>query len=112
LPCLARLLRVLEAVLPPVHDADDDGARFRRDLDEIQAGFVGDASSFFEGNDADLLSTGADETDGTEADLIVHPDFFVDSTPPSGPETMLFAGDPCRTAGLYHPCAGRPRRVP
>jgi hypothetical protein len=39
LPCLAGLLRGLEAVLAPVHDPHDDGARVGSHLDEIEAGF-------------------------------------------------------------------------
>src|SRR6516165_6060549 len=82
LPGLPRLLRRLEAVLAEVHDPHDDRAGLRRDLDEIEASFLRDAPGFFEGNDADLLTVGADETDGTEADLIVHANLIVDAAPP------------------------------
>jgi hypothetical protein len=69
-------------VLPPVHDADDDGARVRGDLDEIEAGFLGCAPCFFDGNDADLLAVGADETNGTQTDLVVDAYPLFDSAPP------------------------------
>ena len=79
---VAHLLRRFEAVLPVVHDADYDRAGVRSDLDEVEPRFFRDAPGFFDGNDADLLSFGADETDGTEADLLVHADLVVDAAPP------------------------------
>jgi hypothetical protein len=69
-------------VLPVVHDADHDGTRLRGHLDEVEAGLLGDSSCFIEGNDADLLAVGADESDRTQADLIVDAYLIVDSTPP------------------------------
>jgi hypothetical protein len=69
-------------VLPVVHDADDDRTRFGCDLDQVETGFLRDAPGFFDGNDADLFAAGADETDGTEADLVIDANLFVDATPP------------------------------
>jgi len=69
-------------VLAVVHDADDDRPGLGSDLDEVEPRLLRDAPRFFDGDDADLFSSGADQTDGTEADLLVHPNFIVDATPP------------------------------
>jgi hypothetical protein len=72
-------------VLAVVHDADHDRSGRGRHLDEIEASLFGGAARLIEGNDADLLSIGTDESDGAQMDLIVDTNFIVDSVvPPDG----------------------------
>jgi hypothetical protein len=70
-------------VLAPVHQLHDDRARVRGDLDEIEALLFRDAAGFFDGEDAVLGTVGADQSDGTQTDLVIDPDLIVDATPPS-----------------------------
>jgi len=62
----------------PVHDADHDRPGVRRHLDEIEAGIGRDAAGFFDGDDADLLTIGTDETDGAQPDLFVDTNLVLD----------------------------------
>jgi hypothetical protein len=69
-------------MLAPVHDADHDRASLGGHLDQVEAGLAGGSARFIEGNDADLLSVGTDETDGTETDLFVDTDLLLDQVSP------------------------------
>jgi len=72
-------------MLAPVHDADHDRACFGGDLDQVEARIPGGLARFIEGNDADLLSVGTDESDGTETDLLVYANLLLDQvSPPAG----------------------------
>jgi hypothetical protein len=47
-------------MFPPVHDAHHDRSRVGGNLDEVQTGFRGGLTGFFDGDDADLLAAGTD----------------------------------------------------
>jgi hypothetical protein len=62
-------LRILE--LAEVHDAAHGRARGRRDLDEVEAGFLGALHRVVGRDDADLLALLVDEADLGDPDLSV-----------------------------------------
>lgn len=67
----ALLLLKLVAILAPVHDAHDRRPGLRRDLHEIQAGFLRCSFGLVERNDAYLLSFRIDEANGAYSDRVV-----------------------------------------
>jgi hypothetical protein len=69
-------------VLAVVHDADHDRTDGRSHLDEVKTGLGCSLACLFEGNDADLLTTGTDEADGAQTDLVVDANFVFDSGSP------------------------------
>ena len=70
---LARLLLLLEAEAPVVHDLADDGARVGGDFNEVQTLVAGHPQSLVDGDNADLFTISADEADRRE------PDSFIDA---------------------------------
>jgi hypothetical protein len=68
----------------PVHDAHHDGARFRGHFHQVEAGFFGRPTGFFDGDDADLFAIGTDETDWAQTDLLVDTRLRFDKRLPPG----------------------------
>ena len=70
---LARLLLLLEAEAPIIHDLADDGAGVRGHLDQVEPLLPGHVEGLVDGHDADLLAVGADEADRRK------PNSFIDA---------------------------------
>ena len=68
---LVRLSRLLVAELAVVHDLADGRPFLGGNLDQIHARFAGHFHGLGRRDDAVLLALGADQADGTEADLLV-----------------------------------------
>ena len=64
-------LALLEPELAVVHQLADGGSGLRRDLDQVQALFIGDLQSLRRGHDAELLALGTDQADLLVADLLI-----------------------------------------
>jgi hypothetical protein len=74
----AGLLRCLVLPLAVVHELADRRAGGRSDLDEIEIGFLGETEGVTDGDDADLLTVGTDETDLGDTDPVVDAGFDAD----------------------------------
>ena len=70
---LTRLLLLLEAEAPIVHDLADDGSGVGGNLYEIEPHITSHSQGLVDGDDTDLFAIGADEADRRE------PDSFIDS---------------------------------
>jgi hypothetical protein len=77
---LACLLGGFVLELAVVHEPAHRRTGRRGDLDEIEIGFGGQAQGIFDTNDADLLTTGADESDLWDADAIVDAQLCADES--------------------------------
>ena len=75
---LALALGLLIAVLVVIHQLADRRLRVRGDLDEIEIGFVRELAGVIRANDADLLTTGSDESDFGNSDSLVDASFSAD----------------------------------
>src|SRR5262249_14662408 len=67
------LLFLLEFELAKVHDFANGGLLQRRDLDEILTGLARHLQGLRGRDDPDLLSVGADQADGADANVLVDP---------------------------------------
>ena len=65
------LLSGLVLELAVVHDLDHGRLGARRDLDQVEVRFLGQAQRSFDSDDADLLAVGSDETDLRDSDALV-----------------------------------------
>src|SRR5690606_22304048 len=66
-----RLLGSLVLELAVVHDLDHGRLRVGGDLDEVEVGFLREAERDLDGDNADLLTRGADEADLGDADALI-----------------------------------------
>src|SRR5699024_5261812 len=55
----------------------------RRDLDQVEIGFLGQTQCVLHGNDSDLLTVGPDESDLGHPDAVIDAGLGADGTPPS-----------------------------
>src|SRR5688572_9754182 len=69
-----RRLRLLELELPVVHDLDDGGAGSRSHFHEIQPAIQGGGQRLLYGQNAELLTLGADDPHRTDANHAVDAD--------------------------------------
>src|SRR5699024_5549515 len=79
LACLDRGL-VLE--LAVVHQLGDRRTGGRRDLDQVEIGFLGQTQCVLHGNDSGLLTVGPDESDLGHPDAVIDAGLGADGTPP------------------------------
>src|SRR3954454_16542077 len=77
-PCLTGLLRVLVFPLPVVHELGNGRAGGGRDLDKVEIGLLSEAQRVTDGDDADLLAVGTDETHFRDSDPVVDAGFDAD----------------------------------
>jgi len=70
------LLGLAILVFPVIHDPADGWHRRRRDLDEVELGFLGQLVGGSQANDADLLAVGPYQPDFRRGDLAVYPRFL------------------------------------
>src|ERR1044071_2039228 len=79
------LLFLFVAELPIIHDPANRGLRVRRHLHEVETLGIDHPERFVKRHHAELLAIGADDTNFTDANLVINPRFpgASDKTPPS-----------------------------
>jgi hypothetical protein len=70
------LLRLAVLVFPVIHDAANGRRRRRRDLDQVEIGFLGQLVGCSQAQYADLLAVGPNQPDFRRGDLAVDPRFL------------------------------------